>query len=254
MKLCNCVSTMSIAAVMLVASAMEADAESRTWKDATGAFTLDAELVEVANDQVKLKKQSGEVIQVELSRLSSGDQQYVKSYQAKSPSSMQANISLSELTGKAEELANDDGTAAGKKSFPRGIASAFQTKSDGYYLTRIKIHGARYGSSRAPKEDFIATLCDSDFNSIAEFKFPYSRMERGNAKWVTLRLKPTKVPRDFVICLNFNPNSTKGVFVSHDADGKSLVGLPGRKAGAFTGGDWMVRAIIDRPKSSPKGQ
>ena len=42
---------------------------------------------------------------------------------------------------------------------------------------------------------------------------------------------------------------TKGVLVSHDAKGKSLVGRPGRKAGAFTGGDWLIRVKIDQVKS-----
>ncbi len=61
----------------------------------------------------------------------------------------------------------------------------------------------------------------------------------------------TEVPKDFVICLDFNPGSTKGVFVSHDKEGKSLVGKPKKKAGAFTGGDWMVRVSLDRLKTQP---
>jgi hypothetical protein len=88
----------------------------------------------------------------------------------------------------------------------------------------------------------------NEFKPIADFKFPYSKIERSSAKWVTLRVKPTNLPKDFVICLNFNPTSTKGVFISHDADGKSLVGLPNKMAGSFSGGDWMVRAIVDKAK------
>ena len=57
-----------------------------------------------------------------------------------------------------------------------------------------------------------------------------------------------KVPREFVICLNFNPTATKGVYVSHDKEGTSLVGLPGNHAGSFTGGDWMLRVEIDTLK------
>ena len=55
-------------------------------------------------------------------------------------------------------------------------------------------------------------------------------------------------PKDFVLCLNFNPTGTKGVYVSHDAEGKSLVGLPGKPGGSFTGGDWMIRAVTDKLK------
>jgi hypothetical protein len=62
-----------------------------------------------------------------------------------------------------------------------------------------------------------------------------------------LRVKPTRVPRKFVICVNFKPTQSKGVFVSHDAKGESLVGLPGKPAGTFSGGDWlMIRASIDQ--------
>ena len=121
-------------------------------------------------------------------------------------------------------------------------------ESEPHYLTAVKIHGSRYGMPRAPQEDFVVTLCDQDFKPLAEFKFPYSKFQRGNPKWVTLRTKPTRLPKAFVLCLHFNPTSTKGVFVSHDAEGKSLVGLPNKKAGAFTGGDWMVRAVVDQPK------
>ena len=148
------------------------------------------------------------------------------------------------------ELKNDDGTPAGKKSFPRGIASAFETSDDGYFITSIRIHGGRYGSPRAPNEDFHVSLCDKDFKLITDFDFPYAKFARGNPKWVELRLKPTEVPREFVICLNFNPTSTKGVFVSHDEEGEGLVGLPGKRAGSFTGGDWMIRVTVDRLKQA----
>jgi hypothetical protein len=61
-----------------------------------------------------------------------------------------------------------------------------------------------------------------------------------------LRVKPTRVPRKFVICVNFKPTQSKGVFVSHDAKGESLVGLPNKLAGTFSGRDWLIRASIDQ--------
>jgi len=77
---------------------------------------------------------------------------------------------------------------------------------------------------------------------------PYSKFKRGDPGWVSLRVKPTEVPKEFVICLNFNPERTKGVYISHDAEGKSLVGLPGKPAGTFTGGDWLIRPRVDTMK------
>lgn len=246
MKLCQHVSVCLSIALLSATLSASALADSRTWKDATGAFSLDAELVEVSGGKVKLKKSDGTVVEVAISRLSAADQQFLKS--ASTGSSAPANVSLSQLSGKTVELKNDDGKSAGKKSFPRGIASAFEVDSDGYFLTSVKIYGSRYGSTRPPKEDFIVALCDKDFKPLTEFTFPYSRVERGNPKWLTLRVKPTQVPKDFVICLNFNPTATKGVYVHHDAEGTALVGKPNQRAGAFTGGDWMVRAVVDQAK------
>lgn len=248
MKLCPYVCRSLSVAIVCAALVADAHADSRTWKDATGAFSLDAELVEVSEGKVKLKKEDGTIIEVEISRLSSADQQFVKAADSKTSDSSSANISLSQLSGEPNELKNDDGTAAGRKSFPLGIASAFKVDSDDHYLTNVKIFASRYGLPQPPKEDFVVTLCDKDFKPIADFSFPYSRIEYGVADWVTLRLKPTKVPREFVICLNFHPTRTNGVYISHDAEGKSLVGLPNKQAGSFSGGDWMIRAIVDVAK------
>jgi RNA polymerase sigma-70 factor (ECF subfamily) len=93
------------------------------------------------------------------------------------------------------------------------------------------------------------TLCDKDFKQVADFKFPFSKFGHGpRSKWVELSCKPTLVPREFVICLNFNPTRTKGVLVSYDAEGPALVGLPGKPAGQVLTGDWMLRALVDRRK------
>ena len=224
------------------------DTKPRTWKDATGAFSVVAELVAVKDGKVSLKRDDGKVVTVPLKQLSSADQQYLASLKSPGDGENPLNISPTQLTGKPQELKNDDGAAAGRKSFPRGIASAFNVAGDDYYLTSIRIHGARYGLARAPREDFHVTLCDLKFKEIADFDYAYSKFGRGDAKWVTLRCKPTKVPRDFVICLNFNPTGTKGVFVSCDKEGTSLVGLPGKPAGRFTGGDWLLRVSVDQPK------
>ncbi len=224
------------------------DPKPRTWTDATGSFTVEAVFVDLSDGKVRLKKTDGQVITVELEKLSSADQQVARSLSKETKEGGDKPVKVSQLTGKAVELKHDDGKAAGKKSFPRGIASSFESPGDDYYLTSVRIHGSRYGATRAPKEDFSVALCDKDFKLIADFEFPYSKVERGNPGWIELRVKPTKVPREFVICLNFNPTSTKGVFVSHDAEGSSLVGLPGKKAGGFSGGDWMLRANVDRLK------
>jgi hypothetical protein len=240
------VALLCVAISWSVAASAE-EAKTRTWSDATGAFTLEAEIVKFADGKVHLRRTNGKVITVELERLSSADQQYVRELGSGEAGPKTATVS--QLTGEAEELANDDGDPAGKKSLPRGIAAAFKAPEGEQYFTSVRIHGSRYGSPQPPKEDFHVTLCDSDFKPIADFDFPYKKFDRGDPEWVALRVKPTQVPEEFVICLNFAPTQTKGVFVSHDAEGKSLVGLPDKPAGAFTGGDWMVRVTLDQLKS-----
>jgi len=54
-------------------------AETRTWTDSTGAFSIEAELVSSANNQVQLRKADGRVITVPLDRLSANDRAYVRS-------------------------------------------------------------------------------------------------------------------------------------------------------------------------------
>ncbi|MHB8865704.1 MAG: SHD1 domain-containing protein [Pirellulaceae bacterium] len=224
------------------------DPQPRTWKDATGSFSVVAAFVDVTEGKVQLKREDGTVLTVPLEQLSSTDQQYVAALTRSPADADSPSVAATDLTGKPQELRNDDGEAAGKKSFPRGIASTFKVDGEDAYLTAVRVHGGRYGTPRPPKEDFHVTLCDENFNKIADFAYPYSKFERADPKWVTLRCKPTKVPREFVICLNFDPTATKGVYVSHDKEGTSLVGLPGKRAGKFTGGDWMLRVEIDTLK------
>jgi RNA polymerase sigma-70 factor (ECF subfamily) len=147
------------------------------------------------------------------------------------------------------ELALDDGQMKGRRSIAGGgHAVRFEApgEGDGWMLTAVKIHGSRYGYPRPPREDFKVFLCDDQFRPIAEFAFPYSKFERGNSRWVTLEVKPTKLPKKFILGVGFNPTQTKGVYLSHDGKGtgRSLVGLPGEQSQPFEQGDWLIRAEV----------
>lgn len=231
-------------------TAGEAESETRTWTDASGTFTVEAELVgfDAKKEMVQLKRTNGKTIFISLDKLSEADQEFIRQQSGDSGDAGPATVPLSKLSGKPQELKVDDGTPAGKKSFPRGIAMGFDTPGSACSLTSVRIHGGRYGYPKPPAEDFHVSLCDKDFKLIADFPFSYKKVPYGTPDWVSLRVKPTKVPSQFVICLNFNPTRTKGVFVSHDAEGKSLVGLRDKPAGQFTGGDWMVRVTVDQLK------
>lgn len=68
-----------MSALALIVSSKPAAAAPRQWKDATGQFSVSAELVEVKNGEVHLKKADGEVIVVTASKLSEADRSYLAS-------------------------------------------------------------------------------------------------------------------------------------------------------------------------------
>ncbi|MBN2021158.1 MAG: thermonuclease family protein [Pirellulales bacterium] len=144
-----------------------------------------------------------------------------------------------------KELAVDDGTPAGKRSLPQGFAVRFETPEGKWMLTSVRIHGSRYGHPTPPREKFHVTICDTEFKPLADFPYPYSNFRRtAEQNWVALKMKPTELPREFILCVDFNAEATKGVYVSHDAEGEALVGKPNRSAGVFNAGDWLIRAVV----------
>ncbi|MBK8090573.1 MAG: hypothetical protein IPK32_00880 [Verrucomicrobiaceae bacterium] len=61
----------------LIASASLLHAELRTWKDATGAHEITAELVSVAGGKVTLKRENGTTISLPVASLSKADQLFI---------------------------------------------------------------------------------------------------------------------------------------------------------------------------------
>jgi hypothetical protein len=158
-----------------------------------------------------------------------------------------------DLTNPPRELALDDGMATGKKSLAGGSHGVkFGVPDNSWYITSISIYGSRYGAPQPPKEDFEIHLCDEQNNKITSYKFPYSKFGRGDAKWVKFSVRPTNVPPQFIVNAAFNPTGTKGVYVSFDgeASGASVTGLPGRPAGEFDEGDWLIRVEVNQSKAA----
>ena len=162
-------------------------------------------------------------------------------------------VARGDLARRPIELSHDDGAAAGKRSMAgSGHIVAFEAPGAGFYLTEVKVHGGRYGTPQPPAEQFQVWLLDADGGVVRELSFPYARFARGNPQWVTLPVEPTQVPRQFAICIGFNPTATKGVFVSHDAEagGQSSSGLPGRTKSKLDRGDWLIRVSLDQPAAA----
>jgi len=58
-------------------TATELCAEQRTWKSASGGFTVEAELVDVSGGEVVLRRSDDVILNVPISKLSEADQQFV---------------------------------------------------------------------------------------------------------------------------------------------------------------------------------
>ena len=64
--------------LFLVACVSSSIAEGRTWKDTTGKFSVEAELVEQTDQAVVLKRADGSTITVPIARLSDADRQFLQ--------------------------------------------------------------------------------------------------------------------------------------------------------------------------------
>jgi RNA polymerase sigma-70 factor (ECF subfamily) len=225
----------------------------RTWSDSSGAFSLEARFAGVDQGKVMLKKADGKTVSVPLERLSQADRDFVA-----------AQTGPAQEAGKpgareSRDLILDNGSMASKSSIAGGgHAVRFQVDGDSWVVTSVSLHGSRYGEPRPPKEDFKVWICDAKFKPIATFEFPYGSYLRGNPVWKTFRVRPTRVPKDFIVCFGFNPQQTKGIYVSYDGQPSetSLIGVPGeRPPSPFGKGNWLIRCKVEkRPESGAKTQ
>ena len=229
----------------------------RTWNDATGAFSVEAQFAGVEDGKVKLKKSNGKTVSVTLDQLSKEDQDYVaEQTAAKSRAATPGTAATATPTAhEAHELSHDNGTMSGKNSIAGGgHAVKFKVEGDSNYVTSVSLHGSRYGMPQPPREDFHVWICDSNFKPIATFKFRYSSFTRSDPDWKKFTIKPTKVPEEFIVCFGFNPQATKGVYVSHDnkPSETSMIGIPGRGSPQpFSQGNWLIRCKVEKRSETP---
>lgn len=145
-----------------------------------------------------------------------------------------------------------DGQPDGRKSIAgTGEMIRFTLPSDTGKVRAVRVHGARYGYPQPPQEDIEITLLSEDMSEVLHTELvPYSLFKRTDKnRWTHLPLRePVEVPKTFWVVLNFNAESTKGVYVSYDTSTKgenSKVGLTEEDAHATDfGGDWMIQVLL----------
>lgn len=165
-------------------------------------------------------------------------------------------MALSELTGTPTVLKHDDSVPAGIEAMSSdGFAMRFDTPDGRWCLRGLLIHGDGTGQFWPPDNSFLVWLCDRSFKTIAQFSFPCSLLDEERPKWITLPIEdPVLLPPHFILCVYVQQMPKRAIRVSHDraGDGQALVGLPGVRSKSFGKGDWLIRAVIDQPKSESR--
>lgn len=222
---------------------------TRTWSDVTGAFSVEAQFVKFDDGKVKLKKGDGKTVAVPLERLCAEDRDFVAQQ-------IIAKRAAAKADAQPQELSHDNGKMASKSSIAGGgHVVKFKADGDSNYVASVSLHGFRYGAARPPKEKFNIWICDAHFKPIATFRFPYGSYTRGNPAWKNFRIRPTRVPEEFIVCFGFNPQRTQGIYVSHDGNPSetSMVGVPGeREPKPFSKGNWMIRCKVEKRQDGGK--
>lgn len=142
-----------------------------------------------------------------------------------------------------------DDTPEGKRSIGgAAVIVEFEMPAGCSRVNGIMLYGSRYGYPQAPDEDFKVTIAKKDGSGAKDEMVPYATIERGNDKWYTITFeKPVKIKGAFLIAVDFNAQPTKGVYVSYDSSAgnkHSYTGSPGSKDLSDTGGEWMIKAMV----------
>jgi len=156
------------------------------------------------------------------------------------------------LTGYADE------TAEGKRSMAAsGHAVLFDRPKGAHFVEAVRIFASRYGHADPPEEDFHLYILNEVFQVVADLRYPYAMIERGDMKWYTLRTPSIEVPERFYVAFAFNPHQTKGIYLGFDESvdrSRSFVGLPDSGfEGVDETYDWMVRVYLSEQPSGEKG-
>ncbi|MFH0793424.1 MAG: hypothetical protein V2A74_05265 [bacterium] len=151
-----------------------------------------------------------------------------------------------------------DDTAEGQRSLgASGHAVAFDRPATARFVEAVQIFAGRYGQPEAPKEDFHLYLLNEKRQVMADLRYPYGMIERGDLKWYTLRTPSIEVPEEFFVSLSFNPHQTKGIYLGTDesvAQSHSFAGLPDSGFEEVKEKrDWMVRLHLAQEPSGEKG-
>ena len=174
--------------ILLTAIALQAavaDARPREWSDRSGRFSVRAELMEVKDDQVVLKRQDGKTISVPLQRLSWRDQGFVVGITTMAGWSVQAKAATAAIHDphvKAKAFAAIGMAQASMGEVARANETA-ETIADGAekeraYLGIAKVLAQR-GNVQAVR-DAVAAINDPDMKLQAQTVLAVAQAHSGD--------------------------------------------------------------------------
>ncbi len=154
-----------------------------------------------------------------------------------------------EFPESVELLSHVGETGVGKQSFGgTGFGVKFARPEDASHAFAIEFYGSRYGTSRAPNEDFHIYLLDENQAVIRDIPIPYSRVKRGNEEWYRFVFPPVEVPQDFYVGLWFNAHQTKGVCIGKAKAAKECFSYTGTLEKGYKPvtdqAEWMIRVRV----------
>ena len=133
-------STILLGSVLLLAAS---PAWARKWTDNAGKFSVEAELVEIKDDSVVLKKSTGSLITVPIARLSAADRGYLRSLKQSAPEPAADS-------GQRGDLTPPQGKPVWTMSLSRMKANEAQVSGS--------IHGQGFTPDKAELDNGILTL------------------------------------------------------------------------------------------------
>lgn len=115
----------TVACSVLLVLVMAWPAAARIWTSRDGTFTVEAELLDFGSESVRLKKQSGQIVTLALSKLSESDRDYIASLAAaKDPAKQTSSVRAVD----AEKAAKEKLRSHGIRALISGLALTEETK------------------------------------------------------------------------------------------------------------------------------
>lgn len=154
---------------LFVLAPLSVSAEVRTWKDSTGKYSVEAEMVDFEDGKVQLRKSDGLVVAVPLAKLSEVDRRYVESQTAKSETEEQGEPMPANSAELEPEPEADEGAAHEAKP----IVCKLELKRSAEGRTSRSSAGASANailSNVSPQRFFSQITAQNADTAPAEFK------------------------------------------------------------------------------------